>query len=81
MRIFLTLLRRELASFFFSITGYVIIASVTLLTSLGFVVLLITVGGDPFTAPVTEMFYSTYCFWWVGHHHAAVRAGKIRRHI
>jgi ABC-2 type transport system permease protein len=65
MRIFLTLLRRELASFFFSITGYVIIASVTLLTSLGFVVLLITVGSDPFTAPVTEMFYSTYCFWWV----------------
>ena len=36
MRIFGTLLRRELAAFFLSITGYVIIAAVTLLSSLGF---------------------------------------------
>jgi len=65
MRIFLALLRRELAAFFLSVTGYVIIASVTLLTSLGFVVLIAGVGSDPFTAPVTEMFYSTYSFWLV----------------
>jgi len=63
MKIFWTLLRRELAAFFFSVTGYVIIASVTLLVGLSFVVLLTALGGNPFTAPVTEMFYSTYFFW------------------
>jgi ABC-2 type transport system permease protein len=63
MRIFLTLMRRELAAFFLSITGYVIIASVTLLTSLSFVVLIASMGNEPFTAPVTEIFYSTYFFW------------------
>jgi gliding motility-associated transport system permease protein len=63
MRIFLTLMRRELSAFFLSITGYVIIASVTLLTSLSFVVLLTAFATKPFTAPVTEMFYSTFFFW------------------
>jgi ABC-2 type transport system permease protein len=63
MRIFLTLLRRELAAFFLSVTGYVIIAAVTLLSGLAFVVLLTTLGTDPFTATVTEMFYSTFFFW------------------
>ena len=65
MKIFWALLRRELAAFFFSLTGYVIIASVTLLTSLGFVVLIVGAGNNPFTAPVTEMFYSTFFFWLV----------------
>lgn len=63
MRILLTLMRRELASFFFSITGYVIIAAVTLLVGLGFVVLIAGLGNDPFTAPVTEMFYGLFYFW------------------
>jgi ABC-2 type transport system permease protein len=63
MRIFLTLLRRELAAFFLSITGYVIIASVTLLNSLSFVVLMTNLGSDPSLMPVTEMFYRTYFFW------------------
>jgi ABC-2 type transport system permease protein len=63
MRIFGTLLRRELAAFFLSITGYVIIAAVTLLSGLGFVVLLTSLGNSPFTATVTEMFYSTFFFW------------------
>jgi ABC-2 type transport system permease protein len=65
MQIFWTLLRRELAAFFLSITGYVIIASVTLLTSLSFVVLIAGIGSTPFTAPVTEIFYSTFYFWLV----------------
>lgn len=66
MRIFGTLLRRELAAFFFSITGYLIIAAVTLLTSLGFVILIAgLVGSDTTLAPVTEMFYSTFSFWLV----------------
>jgi ABC-2 type transport system permease protein len=63
MRIFWTLLRRELAAFFLSPNGYVIIAAVTLLVGLSFVVLIAGVGSDPFTEPVTEMFYSTFYFW------------------
>ena len=63
MSIFWALLRRELASFFFSLTGYVIIAAVTLLTGLSFVVLLQNLGADPTPMPVTEMFYRTYFFW------------------
>ena len=65
MRIFLTLLRRELAAFFLAITGYVIIASVTLLNNLSFVVLMTNLGTSPSPLPVTEMFYRTYFFWLV----------------
>ena len=63
MRIFLTLLRKELAAFFFSLTGYVIIAAVTLLVGLSFVVLMMTLGSSPVTEPMTELFYDTYFFW------------------
>jgi len=63
MSVFWVLLRRELASFFFSLTGYVIIAAVALLTGLSFVVLMFTLGADPVTVPMTEMFYGTYFFW------------------
>ena len=63
MKIFWTLLRRELASFFLSLSGYVIIAAVALLLGLSFVVLIAGLGSDPFTAPVTEMFYETFYFW------------------
>jgi ABC-2 type transport system permease protein len=63
MKIFWALLRRELAAFFFSVTGYLIIAAVTLLIGLGFVVLVQNLGSDPSPMPVTEMFYATYFFW------------------
>jgi ABC-2 type transport system permease protein len=63
MKIFWALLRRELAAFFFSVTGYLIIAAVTLLIGLGFVVLVQNLGSDPSPMPVTEMFYGTYFFW------------------
>ena len=63
MSIFWALLRRELASFFFSLTGYVIAAAVTLLIGLSFVVLIAGVKDHSFTMPVTEMFYSTFFFW------------------
>jgi ABC-2 type transport system permease protein len=63
MRIFLTLMRRELAAFFVSITGYVIIAAVTFLIGLSFVVLMTNLGSDPSPMPVTELFYRTYYFW------------------
>ena len=63
MRIFFTLARRELAAFFCSLTGYVIIAAVTFLIGLSFVVLMTNLGTDPSPMPVTEMFYQTYFFW------------------
>jgi ABC-2 type transport system permease protein len=63
MRIFLTLTRRELAAFFVSVTGYVIISAVTLLIGWSFVVLMTNLGSDPSPMPVTEMFYRTYFFW------------------
>ena len=63
MSIFRTLLRRELSAFFFSLNGYVIIAAVTLLVGLNFVVLIEGMGSDPFTEPVTSMFFSTFYFW------------------
>jgi len=63
MKIFWTLLWRELAAFFLSVTGYVIIAAVTLLIGLSFVVLITNLGTDPSPMPVTEMFYRTYFFW------------------
>src|SRR5208282_5956180 len=65
MRIFGVLLRRELTAFFLSVTGYIIIAAVTLLIGLSFVVLITNLGTDPSPMPVTEMFYRTYFFWLV----------------
>lgn len=58
-----TLTRRELATFFVSFTGYVIIAAATFLVGLSFIVLLSKLGTDASPMPVTEMFYSTYFFW------------------
>src|ERR1700722_14668738 len=63
MRVFWTLLRRELGGFFLSLTGYVIIAAVTLLIGLSFDVLVTNLGSDPSPMPVTELFYGTYFFW------------------
>jgi len=63
MRAFITLTRRELASFFVSVTGYVMIAATTFLVGLSFVVLLDKLGSMPTPMPVTEMFYLTYFFW------------------
>ena len=63
MRIFGTLARRELAAFFCSINGYVIIASVTFLIGLSFVMLMRNLGSDPFSMPVTEMFFNSFLFW------------------
>lgn len=63
MKIFLTLLRRELAAFFFSVTGYVIIAAAAFLIGLSFVSLVATLGAEPSSMPVTELFYQTFYFW------------------
>jgi ABC-2 type transport system permease protein len=65
MGIFLTLLRRELAGFFLSLTGYVIIAAVTLIIGLDFALLMTGLlnSPDPSPMPVTELFYDSYYLW------------------
>jgi len=65
MRAFITLMRRELAAYFVSVTGYVIIAATTFLVGLGFVVLLDKLGNRPWPMPVTELFYLTHFFWFI----------------
>jgi ABC-2 type transport system permease protein len=63
MRIFLTLLRRELASYFSSLAGYVTIAMVALLLGLSFTMLLEALNEQPADMPITDLFYSTLYFW------------------
>lgn len=63
MQAYLTLTRRELASFFVSATGYIIIAGGVFLIGLSFQNLLYLLQGQPTPAPVTELFYSTGYFW------------------
>lgn len=63
MQAYLTLTRRELASYFVSITGYVIIAASAFLLGLSFVVLVVKLQAEPTPMPVTEMFYLTPFFW------------------
>lgn len=63
MQAYLTLTRRELAGFFVSLTGYVIIAGAVFLMGLSFVNLLVLLQGEATPAPVTQMFYSTGYFW------------------
>ena len=63
MQAYLTLTRRELAGFFLSLTGYVIIAAATFLIGCSFVVMLAKLGTEPQLMPVTELFYMTPFFW------------------
>ncbi|MDX1952026.1 MAG: ABC transporter permease [Verrucomicrobiota bacterium] len=65
MQVFLTLLRRELGSHFFSLTGYVIIATVLLLLGFSFMDMLSKVNATPTDAPFTEVFYVTLYFWMI----------------
>jgi len=65
MRTLLTLTRRELATYFVSITGYVIIAAATFLVGASFWVVLDKLGTRPFVMPVTEIFYNTHVFWFI----------------
>jgi ABC-2 type transport system permease protein len=63
MQEYLTLTRRELGAYFLSMTGYIIIAAVTFLLGLSFVVLLLKLQQEPTPIPVTELFYVTQFFW------------------
>jgi ABC-2 type transport system permease protein len=63
MQAYWTLTRRELAAFFLSMTGYIIIAAALFLLGLSFVDLIRRVQDQPTPMPVTEVFYVTWYFW------------------
>lgn len=65
MRVFLTLVRRELGSYFKSFSGYVVVAAVLLLNGFSLVDLVERVRGRAVDAPVTELLFQTYYFWLV----------------
>ena len=65
MSVFFALVRRELGGHFNSLTGYVVIAAVLLLTGFGLVDLIERIRQTPYDAPVTELFYQTTYFWLV----------------
>lgn len=65
MQVYLTLTRRELATYFVSVTGYVTIAAVALLCGLSFWVMLRSMGTMSFQLPVTELFFQNPMFWFI----------------
>lgn len=62
MRVYWTLVRRELAAFFLSLGGYIIIAAALFLMGYSFLVILVKLQ-KPTPMPVTELFYITPFFW------------------
>ena len=63
MHAYWTLFRRELSGYFFSMTGYIIIAAAMFLLGLSFVDLLKQLQNEATPMPVTELFYATWFFW------------------
>lgn len=63
MRVYWTLLRRELSGHFLSPTGYVIIATVMLLLGFSIMDIVAKLNLEPTDAPITEVFYVTLYFW------------------
>jgi len=63
MQAYWTLTRRELAAYFLSVSGYIILASAMFLMGFSFVVMLVQLHQDPTPMPITEMFYVTPFFW------------------
>jgi ABC-2 type transport system permease protein len=63
MRVYWTLVRRELGGYFLSWTGYVVIAVVLLLIGSSFSNLMAALNEEATDRPLTEVFYSTYYFW------------------
>jgi ABC-2 type transport system permease protein len=63
MQAYLTLTRRELASYFVSWTGYVVIAVALFLMGESFVVLLVKQRQESGSMPMTEWFFLSPFFW------------------
>jgi ABC-2 type transport system permease protein len=65
MGVLITLVRRELAAFFVSLTGYVIVSAVLFLIGFSFTQLVDSLAVEPTDISITEGFYSTWFFWLV----------------
>ena len=65
MQQYLSLVRREIGSFFISWNGYVVIAGVVFLFGLCFVNLIEALVRNPAEQPLLEVFYSTAYFWFI----------------
>ena len=65
MHTYWTLVKRELGGFFYSWTGYVVMAVVLLLLGLSFVNLIPVLNNQATDQPVTEVFYGTMYFWFI----------------
>jgi ABC-2 type transport system permease protein len=63
MRVYWTLLRRELGAYFASLTGYVVIAAAAFLVGMSFMHLVAAVQREALPIHVTEVFYQTPYFW------------------
>jgi ABC-2 type transport system permease protein len=63
MQAYWTLTRRELAAFFLSMTGYIIIAAALFLLGFSFLDLIRGIQDRPQPTPVTEVFFKTWYFW------------------
>ncbi len=63
MQAYWTLTRRELASFFVSLNGYVVMAASVFLIGWSFVGMLSNSHAEPLPVPLTQLFFSTVFFW------------------
>jgi len=63
MRVFLTLVRREVGAHFVSWTGYVVVAAMLFLLGLSFIGILHALNAEPLTQPLTEIFNDSFAFW------------------
>lgn len=63
MQAYLTLVRRELGSFFLSWAGYTVIAGVVFLVGLSFSSMLRGLNAQATAVPLTQLFYQTPYFW------------------
>lgn len=63
MRPYITLVRRELAGYYVSLTGYLTLAAIQFLVGFGFLLVLEALDNKPFDAPLTETFFNNGLFW------------------
>ena len=65
MRVYWTLMRRELGAYFASLTGYIVIAAATFLMGQGLLNLILIVQQEPTPAPITELYFRSPFFWMI----------------
>ncbi|HNQ89942.1 MAG TPA: ABC transporter permease [Verrucomicrobiota bacterium] len=63
MRVYCTLLRKELGAYFISLTGYVIIAAILALAGGSFLEMVEAMNSESVPMPLTELFFGTSFFW------------------